>query len=92
MYSQMGGYISMYRSIEQTMKSIEKYSEKDVHTWKKMFERNLEARGFIVGTKPIPEPYLQIHCCHSVKLLVHDKFTYSLDDYFLRSKFLKMQE
>ena len=30
-----GGYISMYRDIERTIKSIEKYSKRDAHTWNK---------------------------------------------------------
>lgn len=29
-----GGYISMYRSVDKTIKSIERYSRKDALTWK----------------------------------------------------------
>jgi phytoene dehydrogenase-like protein len=52
-----GGYISMYRNIEQTIKSIEKYSKKDSQTWKKMFERYIEDMDSIITTinsPPLP--------------------------------------
>ena len=52
-----GGYISMYRNVEKTMNSIGKYSKKDAHTWKKMFNRYLEEKDFItstINTPPLP--------------------------------------
>ncbi|MFZ0897651.1 MAG: FAD-dependent oxidoreductase [Candidatus Nitrosopolaris sp.] len=49
-----GGYVSMYRNLEQTMKSIEKYSKKDAYTWKKMFERYLVAKDSIISTINTP--------------------------------------
>lgn len=49
-----GGYVSMYRNLEQTMKSIEKYSKKDAYTWKKMFERYLAAKDSIISTINTP--------------------------------------
>ena len=44
----------MYRNLEQTMKSIEKYSKKDAYTWKKMFERYLVAKDSIISTINTP--------------------------------------
>jgi beta-carotene ketolase (CrtO type) len=44
----------MYRSVEKTMKSIEKYSKKDAHTWKKMFDRYLGEKDFIISTINTP--------------------------------------
>jgi beta-carotene ketolase (CrtO type) len=35
------GYISMYRSVDKTAKSIERYSKKDARTWKKLFDNYL---------------------------------------------------
>jgi beta-carotene ketolase (CrtO type) len=52
-----GGYISMYRSVEKTMNSIGKYSKKDAHTWKKMFNRYLVEKSLItstINTPPLP--------------------------------------
>lgn len=49
-----GGYVSMYRNLEQTMKSIEKYSKKDAYTWKKMFERYLATKDSIISTINTP--------------------------------------
>jgi len=62
-----GGYISMYRSVEKTMNSIGKYSKKDAHTWKKMFNRYLGERGFIISTINTPPLPLstQINMMHN---------------------------
>lgn len=49
-----GGYVSMYRNLEQTMKSIEKYSKNDAYTWKKMFERYLAIKDSIISTINTP--------------------------------------
>ena len=43
-----GGYISMYRNIEKTIKSIEKYSKKDAYTWNKMFNSYLKEKDAII--------------------------------------------
>lgn len=39
-----GGYISMYRSIEKTIKSIQKFSVKDARTWRTLFNKYLMDR------------------------------------------------
>ena len=44
------GYISMYRNVDMTVKSIEKYSKKDARTWKRMFDKYLEAKKSIIST------------------------------------------
>jgi beta-carotene ketolase (CrtO type) len=52
-----GGYISMYRNINHTIKSIEKYSKRDSLTWKKMFERYVGERNSIISainSPPLP--------------------------------------
>ena len=43
-----GGYISMYREIGKTMKSIEKYSKRDAVTWNKMFNTFLKNKDAII--------------------------------------------
>jgi beta-carotene ketolase (CrtO type) len=50
------GYISMYRSLEKTLKSIEKYSKKDAKSWKTMFEGYLANRDSIVLSINSPPP------------------------------------
>jgi beta-carotene ketolase (CrtO type) len=42
------GYISMSRSIDKTIKSIDRYSEKDARTWKKMYEGYNAAKDSII--------------------------------------------
>ncbi len=52
-----GKYISMYRDVEQTIKSIKKYSKRDSLTWKKMFQRYIENRDAIISninSPPLP--------------------------------------
>lgn len=44
------GYISMYRDIDKTMKSIQKYSKKDAQTWKDMFDGYCTNRNSIVSS------------------------------------------
>jgi beta-carotene ketolase (CrtO type) len=41
------GHISMYTSIEKTMESIRKYSDRDAGSWKKMFDGYMQNREFI---------------------------------------------
>ena len=43
------GYISMYRSLEKTLKSIEKYSKEDAKSWKGLFEGYLANRDSIIS-------------------------------------------
>lgn len=43
-----GGYISMYREIGKTMKSIEKYSKRDAVTWNKMFNTFLKNKDAVI--------------------------------------------
>jgi beta-carotene ketolase (CrtO type) len=39
----------MYKSLEKTLKSIEKYSKKDAKSWKTMFEGYLANRDTIIS-------------------------------------------
>jgi len=51
------GYISMYRTVDKTVKSIEKYSKKDARTWKKLFDKYLAAKESVtsnLNTPPLP--------------------------------------
>ena len=41
------GHISMYTSIEKTMESIRKYSDRDAGSWKKMFDGYMQNRDLI---------------------------------------------
>lgn len=43
------GYISMYKSLEKTLESIRKYSERDAASWKKIFEEYLSNKDSIVS-------------------------------------------
>jgi beta-carotene ketolase (CrtO type) len=45
-----GGYITMYRDIQKTVKSIEKYSYKDAKTWTKLFENYRKEKNDIVSS------------------------------------------
>ena len=38
----------MYRDIERTIKSIEKYSKRDAHTWNKIFNSYLKNKDAII--------------------------------------------
>lgn len=44
-----GGYITMYRDILKTVKSIEKYSNKDAKTWTKLFETYKKEKKDIIS-------------------------------------------
>lgn len=51
------GFISMYRSLNKTMKSIERYSRKNALTWKKMFEEYYATKDSIISAinnPPLP--------------------------------------
>jgi phytoene dehydrogenase-like protein len=45
-----GGYITMYRDIHKTLKSIEKYSNKDAKTWTKLFETYKKEKKDIISS------------------------------------------
>jgi phytoene dehydrogenase-like protein len=45
-----GGYISMYRDINNTLKSIQGYSKKDAQTWKNMFDKYIANKKSIVSS------------------------------------------
>ncbi len=45
-----GGYVSMYRTIDKTMKSIERYSRKDALKWRKMFDQYIAAKHSIISS------------------------------------------
>ncbi|HEY6405723.1 MAG TPA: NAD(P)/FAD-dependent oxidoreductase [Nitrososphaeraceae archaeon] len=51
-----GGFISMHRGLDQTVKSIEKYSRKDGITWKKMFEEYYSTKDSIISAINNPPP------------------------------------
>jgi beta-carotene ketolase (CrtO type) len=56
-----GGYISMYRSVDKTIKSIERYSRKDALTWKKLYEQYTETKDSLVSSinnPPLPLSFL----------------------------------
>jgi beta-carotene ketolase (CrtO type) len=43
------GYISIYKSLEKTLESIRKYSERDAGSWKKIFDEYMTNRDLIVS-------------------------------------------
>ncbi|WP_172602140.1 phytoene desaturase family protein [Candidatus Nitrosocosmicus franklandus] len=43
------GYITMYKSLEKTLESIRKYSERDAQSWKKIFDEYMRNRDSIVS-------------------------------------------
>ncbi|MGB9167715.1 MAG: NAD(P)/FAD-dependent oxidoreductase [Nitrososphaeraceae archaeon] len=45
-----GGSISMYRDLQKTVKSLEKYSKKDVQTWIKIFDTYKKEKKDIVSS------------------------------------------
>ncbi len=56
-----GRYISMYKDLERTIKSIEKFSKKDSDTWNKMFNSYLKNKDSIVSSiNSSPKP-LSVH-------------------------------
>lgn len=48
------GYISMYRSIDKTLESIRKYSNRDAESWRKIFEEYLANKNSIVSALNTP--------------------------------------
>lgn len=74
-----GGHISMYRSLDKTMKNLNKYSRKDALTWKKMFDEYIAAKDSIVSSinsPPLPLSYLLEGIDKNPKLF--DKYRSSL--------------
>jgi phytoene dehydrogenase-like protein len=48
------GYISMYKSLEKTLASIRKYSDRDAQSWGKIFDEYMTNRELIVSTLNTP--------------------------------------
>ena len=55
-----GQYISMYRSLQKTIKSIQKFSVKDAQTWRTLFNKYLVDREKIFSSINSPPSYLDI--------------------------------
>jgi beta-carotene ketolase (CrtO type) len=51
------GHISMYPSLEKTLDSIRKYSERDAGSWKKLFDDYMTNRDLIISTLNNPPVY-----------------------------------
>ena len=50
----------MYRDIERTIKSIEKYSKRDAHTWNKIFNSYLKNKDAIMTSINSPPKLLSL--------------------------------
>lgn len=48
------GHISIYKSLEKTLESIKKYSERDARSWKKIFDEYMTNRDKIVSVLNLP--------------------------------------
>ncbi len=48
------GHISMYKSIEKTLDSIRKYSDRDAGSWKKVFDGYMQNRNLVVSMLNTP--------------------------------------
>ena len=68
-----GGYISMYRDIERTIKSIEKYSKRDAHTWNKIFNSYLKNKDAIIISINSPPKLLSLQIKDMEKRDLEDK-------------------
>jgi beta-carotene ketolase (CrtO type) len=68
-----GGYISMYRDIERTIKSIEKYSKRDAHTWNKIFNNYLKNKDAIITSINSPPKLLSLQIKDMEKRDLEDK-------------------
>jgi phytoene dehydrogenase-like protein len=68
-----GGYISMYRDIERTIKSIEKYSKRDAHTWNKIFNSYLKNKDAIITSINSPPKLLSLQIKDMEKRDLEDK-------------------
>jgi beta-carotene ketolase (CrtO type) len=55
-----GRYISMYKSLDKTIKSIEKFSVRDARTWHNMFNTYLSDRDKIISSINSPPADLRI--------------------------------
>lgn len=62
-----GGIISMYRDVNKTVKSLERYSKKDAQTWQKMFNNYLSKKDKIIEfLSTPPDSVLQSHSASSI--------------------------
>jgi phytoene dehydrogenase-like protein len=62
-----GGIISMYRDINKTVKSLERYSKKDAQTWQRMFNNYLSKKDKIIEfLNTPPDSGLPSHCTNSI--------------------------
>lgn len=53
-----GGIVSMYRDLNKTVKSLERYSKKDAETWRKMYENYLSRKDQVIESLNTPPPNL----------------------------------
>lgn len=51
------GYISMHKSLDRTLKSIQRYSDKDARSWKKIFDEYLANRKYLISALNSPPAY-----------------------------------
>jgi beta-carotene ketolase (CrtO type) len=51
------GFISMHRSLDKTLKSIRRYSDKDARSWERIFEEYLANRDYIVSALNSPPAF-----------------------------------
>ena len=68
-----GGIISMYRDVNKTVKSIEKYSNKDAQTWEKTFNRYLANRDKIIHSLNTPPPHPRLSSQFSKEVNMKDE-------------------
>lgn len=66
------GYISIYKSLEKTLESIRKYSERDARSWKRIFEEYMSNRDLIVTTLNSP-PVYPLEDTRSGSMEINDK-------------------
>lgn len=48
------GYVSLYKSLDKTLKSIQKFSDKDARSWNRMFDEYKSNRDLIISTLNSP--------------------------------------
>ncbi len=55
-----GGIVSMYRDLNKTVKSLERYSKKDAQTWRKTYENYLSNKDQVIVSLNTPPPDLDL--------------------------------
>jgi phytoene dehydrogenase-like protein len=66
------GYVSIYKSLEKTLESIRKYSERDARSWKRIFEEYVSNRDLIVSMLNSP-PVNPVEDTGSASMKFNDK-------------------